>query len=53
VTTEADTKRGTLTVRRTLSGARQDVLHLRAASLVCEAPDQSDFSDTVNETEDE
>ena len=53
VTTDVDTKRGTLTVRRTLSGARPDVLHLRAASLVCEAPDQSDLSDPVNETEDE
>jgi len=38
-------KRETYTVRRTLQGARRCVLHLRAASLMSQGPDQPDQPD--------
>jgi hypothetical protein len=37
--------RGTLTVRRTLSGGRKTVLHLHAATLLAQEADQTDHSD--------
>ena len=37
-----DEARETLTVRRTIGGVRRDVLHLSAASLQCNQPDQPD-----------
>lgn len=40
-----DTARQTQTIRRTLEGKQQKVLHLAASSLVSEEPDNSDISD--------
>lgn len=37
--------RGTLTVRKTLGGARREVLHLNTCSIVCQESDQSDQTD--------
>ncbi len=37
-----DTEREVLTVRKTLEGKRREVMHLRAASLYAEKPDQPD-----------
>ena len=53
VTTDLDTKRQTLAVRRTLDDARRQVLHLHPAIVLGEAEEPAEEADDVDDGEDD